>query len=962
MMNEDVKALKSELALLKLQFSMRVDDVESRLNSLLTQEKTSAVHQEQNISQVEERDLFSEQDKANQEAAHQETAAQEKSSLVESSGGISITADEYLAAKEQWQPSTPPSPSFITLFFQTLFSSIFDWFTPVVNIYQSYKARGMLGIFILTIVGISLTLAGFGYLMQLLIDQLGVGAKSLLMSGAAVSVVGVGIFLKAKTRFGEFATAIVTLGILLSYSTVYFSGSVYGLLPNALVLTLYLVIALFCHALALWLDTKVVAALGVIGIASMPILSNAISVEPVYYLLSLAFVVCSSLILAYRHLGQWLAQLSLAFTLVSLEWLIGFENLLISAWSVNLFYLLFFAYVVVALFSNKNKTPENQTLAFLAAAVGAFVLLFFQATDLFSTSMSINFAINALAALVVSVLFYRIKRELTHFFILLSASWFILTIVSAISDAYWGIAWAVEGILLLTIARRYNIASTINQGQILIAIALLYSWSALALYFPLPALKSADGWLLSIMIIAIVATWQRLITNTEIFNELTKNQVKPFLQLIETVWLSVLVIACANIWLGNWAGAIVIYIQIALLFRARNCQQVSIEVFAAILIIVPLSYAYQGALMSGSYRFMMLPLFAKFAVISAFIQLWLWSAFYRKYQPNSSVKHFAEGARIFFYLLIPVCWVGSVIRRFDEEALMLLWLSPLIALLLARKVSHQLLFKETQILTGLASISFVIGVGQLSLMNSLITLFGFSVYYAIAYFLNRKGSAQIYLFICSWGVLSLGLAIPNVVGFQANSLLYGLIVAALYWATLFNSINLSEHLKRNQNVIIALNLLLVIGAWLLIPTDIRYALVPSLFLIAALYQKENKFKRSQLGKYLQSNSELFLHSVAAISYVILCFSLEEYRLDLLIAPALAVHGALILFLKDRRITTVKYSFVLILLGIIKLAMIDAANALLWQKVILFMGIGIFILAASFWYQKLISKAADNVAS
>jgi hypothetical protein len=185
--------------------------------------------------------------------------------------------------------------------------------------------------------------------------------------------------------------------------------------------------------------------------------------------------------------------------------------------------------------------------------------------------------------------------------------------------------------------------------------------------------------------------------------------------------------------------------------------------------------------------------------------------------------------------------------------------------------------------------------------------------------------------------------------------LYGLIVAACYWMTLFNSINLSEHLKRNQIAIIAVNLLLVMGAWILMLTDVRYAFVPSLFLIAALYQKENKFKRSQLGQYLQLNSELFLHSVAAISYVILCISLNEYRVDLLIAPALAVHGALILFLKDRRITTVKYSFVLILLGIIKLAMIDAANALLWQKVILFMGIGLFILAASFWYQKLVSK-------
>jgi uncharacterized membrane protein len=81
---------------------------------------------------------------------------------------------------------------------------------------------------------------------------------------------------------------------------------------------------------------------------------------------------------------------------------------------------------------------------------------------------------------------------------------------------------------------------------------------------------------------------------------------------------------------------------------------------------------------------------------------------------------------------------------------------------------------------------------------------------------------------------------------------------------------------------------------------------------------------------------------------------------LLIAPTLAIHGALILFMKDTRVFTVKYSFGLILLGIIKLALIDTANALLWQKVVLFMGIGVFILAASFWYQKLVRKAEPEL--
>ncbi|PKG81053.1 hypothetical protein CXF85_20035 [Colwellia sp. 75C3] len=950
-MNEDVKALRSELALIKLQFSQRVGVVENRLNDLLAHDDIQAIQQQQTVTKIDEHSAEFVPDSTVQLASVQDAVANPTFHKTETSK-TNVTGEKFSSGKER-APSSFAVPSFVTVLFQALFTSIFEWFTPVTQAYQSYKAKGMLGIFTLTMVGIGLTLAGFGYLMQLLIDQLGAGSKSLLMCFAAILVMGLGIGLKIKTRYGEFATAIVTLGILLSYSTVYFSGSVYALIPNLAVLSLYLVIALVCHVLALWLDTKVVAALGIIGIATMPALSNVISIEPIYYLLSLAFVVCSSLVLSYRHVGAWLAHLSLAFTLLSLEWIVGFENIILSAWLVNIFYLLFFTYVCMALYKENSATKKS--LIFLAALVGAIVLLFLQATELFSTQISVTFGFNTLVAITASVFFYKVKRELTHFFILLSASWAILAIVSTISDAYWGIAWAVEGLLLLSIGRRYKFSTSIHQGQILTSIALLYSLSALMMYFPLPALKSIDGWVLSLMIVAIIAKWQRLINNSETFDDLTKTKIKPLLQLVEVIWLTVLVIASASIWLGNWAGAMVILIQLAILFRAKNCQHKGMEIFAAVLIIVPLLYVYQGVMIVDSYRFTHLPLFAKIALISAFSQLWLWSAFYRKYQQDSVMKKYAESVRILFYMIIPICWVGSVIRRFDEESLMLLWLSPLLALMLARKINHKLLITEAKALTGLASVCLVLAIEQLSLINSVIALLGFSAYYATAYALNRKEPAHIYQFVCSWAILTFGFAIPIFIADQTDSLLYGVVSAALYWSLAFNVMSLSKHLKRNESFITVVNLLLLVTAWILTLDRASYALVPIIFLAATLYQKQYRFKVSRLDKMFKLNGDLFLHSIAVMTYVSLLYSLEMYRLDLLMAPLLAVHGAMILFLKDRRTATVKYSFGLILLGIVKLAMIDAANALLWQKVMLFMGIGVFILLASFWYQKISNK-------
>jgi hypothetical protein len=157
-----------------------------------------------------------------------------------------------------------------------------------------------------------------------------------------------------------------------------------------------------------------------------------------------------------------------------------------------------------------------------------------------------------------------------------------------------------------------------------------------------------------------------------------------------------------------------------------------------------------------------------------------------------------------------------------------------------------------------------------------------------------------------------------------------------------------------------INVGLIFAAWWLTFSNVMYVCIPVIFLIGALYQKNSLLINTRLGTSLGLNFELFLHSIAAITYVTLFFALVDYRIDLLIAPTLAIHGALILFMKDTRVFTVKYSFGLILLGIIKLALIDTANALLWQKVVLFMGIGVFILAASFWYQKLVRKAEPEL--
>ena len=1100
--NNKIDALQSELNLLKTQFTERINNLEYKLSELTASEASTD-------TQLAEPAL----DEFIPMAANVDInplIMSEKQT--EDEPIVEIKKIVEIKDKVEYEPI---SPSFIEIMFASFISSLFDWFEPAFNIYKSYKRRGMMGIFILTILGIGLTLAGFGYLMQLLIDQLGSGSKSLLMLGAALGVIALGIVIKKKSSFNEFATAIVALGILLLYSTVYFSGSVYNVIPYVMVVALYLFIALSAHALALWLDTKIVAALGIIGIAVMPMLSNVIVAQPSYYLISLAFVTASSLVIAYRYVGLWLAHLSLAFVLMSLEWVIFLDGAKLSVVFIDLFYLLFFTYVYLSL-AYRSEASHQRSLLFLATLIGGNLLFLFQASSVFSDSISIALVLNASTAIFAAYMLFKQKHLQTHSIILVAAIWTLLAVVSLVGNAYWGIAWAIEGLFLLYLGRRYLLPKVVNQGQILTCISLLYCASALAPYFPLPALTSFDGWMLSICITMFLGIWLRLIDDNGTFNELSIKKVKPILMLIESIWLTLLVFSAAYLAIGEWAISLLILGQFALLTRAHKTKQVSIDVFAAILVFVPLLFIVDTIMNTHSYHFAALPLTMKFATVSIFAQLWLFAEFYRRYQPESNkadnaIIKIAEAARIGFYLLMPLFWISAAIRNLEEYALLIMWLPPAIAMFFAVKIKDVFIVWQAKILIAISSVLLILIMGiQFDWINT-ITLILFITAYCISFLLNKKEESKLYKYAYTIGIFTLGFALPAWVFHFDDNLLLAMITAAVYWSALFyraliwintkpiiqlihlvsgslicSSWVLMFHnplfvivpiiymieaiyskelkdkifmlqakiliavscalliliaaLSLNWASVIALGLLafylfalflfkkqpenilykhmctvgisslgfilpialfsfdkdlllamiiasiywsillnrsliwtqikpialpiniisglLVLGAWSLMLSSPLYSLIPIIYIASALYQKEQYFKHSIIGKTLGENRDLGLHLIGVITYISLLVTLSEYRFDLLIAPTLAIHGAMVLFIKEQRLINVKFAFALIFIGILKLALLDASNVLLWQKVMLFMGIGIFILGASFWYQKL-TKAAQS---
>ncbi len=937
---KDSDELKQELAKLKQEFSQRINSLEAKI-SQLSIEKDSSNAEAVEVSPLSALARQSVTEPA--QIATKSTTVDKKSSSVKKTKIIHFIFALF--------SKLIPLFSFLSLFQ--------EWLSPIVKIYKSYQQRGMAGIFLITIIGIALTLLGVGYLMQLLIDQLGSGIKALLMGFAAVTTIFIGIKLKSKTQFSEFATALVALGVLVAYSTVYFVGSVYQLIPSIAVLFLYLLVALSSHLLALYLDTKVIASLGIMGIATMPLFSGTVALVGNYYLLSLAFVTTSSLILAYKKLGAWLANLTMIFTLLAIEWLVNTQAHIVSAWLINLFYLLFFSYLCCSCFKQQAKLAQLFTI--MAATISATLMLFFQSSGFISNTVTVLYLANALIAIIVAVFFYLARNQLTKMLVLIAATWLVFAIISAINNSYWGIAWAAEGLLLLYIGRRFALKAVINQGQWLIAAALIYSYAALAPYFPLPALKTFDGWLLAVVIAVVIGLWQRLIVNNALFNRITQDKIKPILQLIEVVWLSSLLIASSAAFVGQWTGALVILLQIAILFRARYCKNVWIEYFAAFLIVVPLFYVAQASVDIDSIYFSDLALFAKVAAASAFVQLWLWAAYYRQFYPKSKLVNLAEKMRIFFYLLLPVFWLGSAVRHLEGYFVSIVCLSPLVASLLAYRYKKTVFLIETKLLTVLSSLVVIVLLGTHNWLSALIGTLGFTLFYTSAIFFNQRFIKQLSLrkltyFIVSWGIATLGSALPIAVAWLFNDIYSAFIVASIYWLICFAFVNKIVYLKRNEILINSINVLLILVSWKLsLVENVTFMLMPVAFLGLLSYQYKQQQQLRLINRITKGNVDILLHSIAAISYIFTFQALTTYKLELLIAPALVLHGIVILLTLSDRLIKVKFAFVLILLGILKLALIDAANAVLWQKVVLFIGIGVFLLFSAFWYQKLLTR-------
>lgn len=82
-----------------------------------------------------------------------------------------------------------------------------------INLYQHYQIKGQGPIFVFMLIGIVLLVAGFGYLTQLLVSELGAGSKTLLLFVVAISITLLGVYL-AKLALAFIGCGLVKLSLV----------------------------------------------------------------------------------------------------------------------------------------------------------------------------------------------------------------------------------------------------------------------------------------------------------------------------------------------------------------------------------------------------------------------------------------------------------------------------------------------------------------------------------------------------------------------------------------------------------------------------------------------------------------------------------------------------------------------------------------------------------------------------
>jgi hypothetical protein len=944
--DQQIENLQRELTLTRVDFSSRLQRLEQKLSAL-----------------TDDNDVKAQFEQSMPKPAEIPSPSQIFKAKTSQNQVTPWNAPEVKNTKPSYVGSLIKESSTLAL---SLLSPITKFVAPLLNIYQHYQGKGQGPIFVFMLIGIALLVGGFGYLAQLLVGELGAGSKTLLLFIIAIAITIGGVYLAKRDKYVEISSAIVSLGLLLNFVTVYVAGSFYQLLPAWIVLLSYFAIACTGFILANKLDAKIVSALAVIGGGAIPLISQLDQLGTTYYLIGLGFVVLASLYQASNKNWRWLGFVSVfvAYSCIEFLLLTTTTTIFLGIFS-QVFYCVFLLYICTLL--NKQSAYSKDVIALSVISVFAHIGILYQSNFPSDWILPALAGINA-ALSIPLVLKARTQKSYTiSLYTMLASTWLLVAIISSLTPDYWGFAIGLEGLFILYFALKENYFSVRIEAYGLLAFAILHAVFAVLPYFPDPALLSLKG------IVVVASIGALLFCSRKLLNRFPYDihwevKLSHLLRPVESIWLSLFVLSLLWVQLGVWSALAVLPLQAILLIKSYRSLCNSSEILAYVAGIAVLAICLLGINEVQSLSFRELPNYAKAALLLAFLECWLFAEFYRHAGRIGALAKLAEQLRLGFYLIIPLAFLPSVLKHYMEFSALAVWVSASIAYVLGRLIKHPFIRTESLILFAVAAI-YNLGFytdfyHSQPLLSGLSTLFGLSLF---SYFLHKALKRHVALLdkkIASLGIYFIAGCITIYIEKWTNIYVAGALTSGYIFVSVLCS-HYHTTLLRNRKTLGYLCYFSLLGSWLSIIAAgsnniisssfwVLLSLVISLtFLIKA--ETLNKLKLtllndSQTGYTLQ-------HILFAISGA---FLLSEWELALLISPWLILQGSYLFFTHKHSKFVAKLALGFIFIGLLKLGFVDAENALLWQKVALMIGIGLFMLAAAFIYQKRLSQSmADS---
>ncbi|PCI44555.1 MAG: hypothetical protein COB51_10025 [Moraxellaceae bacterium] len=278
-------------------------------------------------------------------------------------------------------------------------------------------------------------------------------------------------------------------------------------------------------------------------------------------------------------------------------------------------------------------------------------------------------------------------------------------IFTLLPEELLGLVWGVEGLLLIYLGFYFSFYSVRVEGYLLSLFAMglmafqVLGW-ALGAMVGLPdllAFELQQGWYNLAgavgFVFALIMLYKKFTVETELEQTLSR-----FFNDALSLLGALFILSTLNImWpAAMWHGAFLLIF--GLLYRSHRDNLIFTEYLALghyLLMLLPMLSSWLAV---GNFHWSEQSLAGQLARVEAFVSLWLIAEFYSRYLPRSRLKPFADAFRQIFYCLIPIALLPTVLRKFDAYFAVSLWLSASAALLLYFRLGYQSLRIEMSLL------------------------------------------------------------------------------------------------------------------------------------------------------------------------------------------------------------------------------------------------------------------------